>query len=639
MANDKNFVIKNGLQAGRYLGTVSGSVTGASSGFSIAGLSYADKSFSANSQEASPSGVAFKSDGTKMYIVGYSTDAVYQYSLSTAWDVSTASYDSVSLSISSQNTYPTDLTFSSDGTKLYVVGISADEVNQYNLSTAWDLSTASYNSVFAVSEDGSPRGVQLSSDGTKMYVAGYSSETIYEYDLGTAYSVSTAVYNNKSFSLSSLFLASSTGPESIYLKSDGTEMFILGSTEFVYKITLSTAFDITSATYDNSVGNYVDLTELGTAGGLTFKPDGTKMYAVGSSFDTVLQYSSVSSAEELDLSAGSVFSLSPTSAIAISFTNPPDSGIGCGFSVKINAQGGANLANATLSGAFTQTNTSPSGIFVGDSGTKLYVCTYGDDVVRRYPLSTAYDITSAGSADQALSVTSPAPNPRGITFKPDGTELYVCDVQNGRIVQYSLSTAWSLNTASLLGSETVTTQATPYGVAFNATGTKMYTVGTSAGYQYSLSTAWDARTSTYDSVTTGNKLRYNLCFNADGSAVYSGYSAALRKYTLSTPYDFSTISDNPSSTFDMTYEGGSPDGLFVKSDESVFYAGDVSDDVCRQFTIGQGLPLPLVEWPTSVKWGGGVAPFSSSFGSDVYSFITVDGGTTFYGVQGGGNIA
>ena len=38
-----------------------------------------------------------------MYVVGSSLDTVYQYALSTAWDVSTASYDSVSLSVSSQD--------------------------------------------------------------------------------------------------------------------------------------------------------------------------------------------------------------------------------------------------------------------------------------------------------------------------------------------------------------------------------------------------------------------------------------------------------------------------------------------------------------------------------------------------------
>jgi hypothetical protein len=38
-----------------------------------------------------------------MYIVG-NTSSVYQYTLSTAFDVSTASYDSVSFSVSSEAT-------------------------------------------------------------------------------------------------------------------------------------------------------------------------------------------------------------------------------------------------------------------------------------------------------------------------------------------------------------------------------------------------------------------------------------------------------------------------------------------------------------------------------------------------------
>ena len=36
-------------------------------------------------------------DGTKMYIVGSSGDSVESWTLSTAWDISTGSYDSVSI--------------------------------------------------------------------------------------------------------------------------------------------------------------------------------------------------------------------------------------------------------------------------------------------------------------------------------------------------------------------------------------------------------------------------------------------------------------------------------------------------------------------------------------------------------------
>ena len=49
------------------------------------------------------------------------------------WDLSTASYDSVSLDVSSEDATPTDVAFKPDGTKMYFVGISSDSVYQYSL--------------------------------------------------------------------------------------------------------------------------------------------------------------------------------------------------------------------------------------------------------------------------------------------------------------------------------------------------------------------------------------------------------------------------------------------------------------------------------------------------------------------------
>ena len=78
-----------------------------------------------------------------MYIIS-DNDRVYQYTLSTAWDVTTASYDSISFSVSSQESITRAGEFSSDGSNMYIVGESSDTVHQYSLSTAWDVSTASY---------------------------------------------------------------------------------------------------------------------------------------------------------------------------------------------------------------------------------------------------------------------------------------------------------------------------------------------------------------------------------------------------------------------------------------------------------------------------------------------------------------
>ena len=92
------FKIKNGISATRYLGS-NGTET-AGSTFDFSGGSYTSKSFSIVSQDGTPEGIYFKSDGTTMYMVGSATDAVYQYSLSTAWDVSSAYCDVSSFHLS-----------------------------------------------------------------------------------------------------------------------------------------------------------------------------------------------------------------------------------------------------------------------------------------------------------------------------------------------------------------------------------------------------------------------------------------------------------------------------------------------------------------------------------------------------------
>ena len=57
----------------------------------VAGASFVD-SFDSSSQEGTPTGLAFNNDGTKMFVVGFSSDAVNEYTLSTAFDVSTSSF-------------------------------------------------------------------------------------------------------------------------------------------------------------------------------------------------------------------------------------------------------------------------------------------------------------------------------------------------------------------------------------------------------------------------------------------------------------------------------------------------------------------------------------------------------------------
>ena len=81
-------------------------------------------------------------------------DQVDEYTLTTAWDVSTASFVD-SFSVATQETEPTGIAFSKSGDKMFVVGDAGNDVNEYTLTTAWDVSTASFVDSFSVSNSGS----------------------------------------------------------------------------------------------------------------------------------------------------------------------------------------------------------------------------------------------------------------------------------------------------------------------------------------------------------------------------------------------------------------------------------------------------------------------------------------------------
>jgi len=237
-----------------------------------------------------PKGVFLKPDGTKMFVVGSGSDRVREYGLSTAFDLTTASYTTFK-SISAEDTNPQDLAFKSDGTKMYVVGSTNDTVFEYDLSTAWDVSTATYNSVsLVVNQSSIPTGIDFKTDGTKMYVCFSSNGITYQYALSTAWDLSTAsIETGKQFDFGS-------SDESIRFKSDGLQIMRLrsnplsdpNSTLAVYP--LSTAWDI------STVGSSTSSTTLPLAGGtdqtltgLFVSSDGTKVFVTGQQFDSVIR--------------------------------------------------------------------------------------------------------------------------------------------------------------------------------------------------------------------------------------------------------------------------------------------------------------------------------------------------------------
>jgi len=98
--------------------------------------------FDTSSQVISHSSLCFNTSGTKMYVGDDSStsgDIIYQYTLSSAWDITTTSYDSKTLAA----TNPTGLWINANGTKLFVINGDTSVITRYTLSTPYDVSTGS----------------------------------------------------------------------------------------------------------------------------------------------------------------------------------------------------------------------------------------------------------------------------------------------------------------------------------------------------------------------------------------------------------------------------------------------------------------------------------------------------------------
>ena len=241
------------------------------------------QSFSVATQEINPTDVFFKPDGLKMYVIGAGGDNIYEYDLSTAWDVSTASYLQT-LNIGVYETGPRGISFKPDGLQVYFIGSAGDDINEWALTTAWDITTASFLRSFSVrTQDDAPMGLFLKPDGLKLYVVGQRNDKFYEYDLSPAWDISSASYL-QTFDPN----VSEGNPTGIFFKPDGLKMYISGrQNDNIYEFDLSTAWNISTASYLQS---FSVATQETRPQDIFFKPDGLKMYVIGDAGGSVYEY-------------------------------------------------------------------------------------------------------------------------------------------------------------------------------------------------------------------------------------------------------------------------------------------------------------------------------------------------------------
>ncbi len=227
-----------------------------------------------------------KGDGTSIYVIGSGGDKVYQWNLSTPYDLSSASSIG-EISVAAKELIPQALYFSDDGTHMYVGGAN-DDIYQYDLGTAWLVSTALYSKVYDASgEETDIKGVCFAKNGEKMYICGITGDDVNEYDINPAWDVSSATW---------VRVEDTSGvdnaPRGIAMSNDGVYMYICGDQyNRIWRWTLSTPYNISTATQDQNIATGV----VAAPNGVSFDTNGQHFYVDDAAALTIRQFDIVPS--------------------------------------------------------------------------------------------------------------------------------------------------------------------------------------------------------------------------------------------------------------------------------------------------------------------------------------------------------
>tara|TARA_Y100001970_G_scaffold2609_1_gene3067 strand:- start:5705 stop:7459 length:1755 start_codon:yes stop_codon:yes gene_type:complete len=447
------------------------------SAYDIDTCSYNSVSSALNSPSGTAYGLYFKSDGTKLFYAD--NEVMRAYTLSSAWDITSMSAASDSYDFSSntsQNVY--SFNFKPDGTKLYIVesnGSSGNAILEYNLSTAWDLSTLSYsqknNSTWSGFSNGYLRGVSFKSDGTYCYVSNAGNTYLARWTLSTAWDITSAgtpsVTNKTYYGTTQTFDFPGCN---IQWSSDGSKYYFIGkSDETITQHKPNSAWSIDGDAYDrvyvNSESGYTNFVHPknksnklnSTQGKPEWNSDGTKIYHTTG-------------------------------------TNIQSLNVGTAY----------DITTVTNSGSVTQSlaNTSwgPKAFKFNSGGTRMLWVESANKEVKQYNFSTGFDLSTVSDANNDLDITSGG-GPSSMqcaTVSDDGKYIYIA--KSSTIYQWTLGTAFDLSTASFTRSQSGYDTSNTH-IHISPDGTQVLTC-TSNSYNatfksYTLSTAWDISSKTY----------------------------------------------------------------------------------------------------------------------------------------------
>ena len=493
-------------------------------------------------------GFFLKPDGTAFYTMNSSDNKVRRHNMTTAWDITTCSYNSVTSSGLTNSGGAKGLYFKSNGMKFFY--IDSTHIRAYNIvHPAWDITyivAASDSHDFSSNLAGSASSLNFKPDGTKFYISetsGTTNNNILEYNLSTAWDLSTASYVQKGSGSGELNAGTTNNVRGFSFGNNGAYIHITSAANtYGRRLSLSTPWDISTI---NTTGaqwtQHYQLTSGFYGYGLNWqwKSDGLQYYFMGDNDEVIHEMKPTSAWSVGSADNGNENNFKNT-AKYVDFCHPKKLfGISSNYAIR----------------------------WV-DSGNKIaYTAGYSTYL---YSAGTAYDmktLTNSGSTYKGLSGVGYGP--QELTYNSTGTVLFWGpEIQYKEVKQFNLSTGWNASTINTTPAHTLDlTSGTSIGTVNSGTvsddGKYIYAASGANIYQWTLSTPFDLSTASYTHSQSGfESSSGSIKISPDGTQLLQMKNTTIKSYTLGTAFNIQTASyDNKSCSIDHTLSTMIPEGF------------------------------------------------------------------------------
>jgi DNA-binding beta-propeller fold protein YncE len=194
----------------------------------------------------SPIGVYVGDGGSRIYLMDNDSNRLDEYNLNSPYDPT--SVGSLTNTITSLPSEPVGLFFRTDGTSFYVLDDSSPrEITQFDMSTPWDISTASNVASNGIT-GGLLTGLSAEETGKFFYYCDWDDNLVYQQELNTAWDISSGFASSNSFNVTN---NGNTGrPDGVSVKPDGTKLFVFDNdSDDVDEYDMTTANDISTLSF------------------------------------------------------------------------------------------------------------------------------------------------------------------------------------------------------------------------------------------------------------------------------------------------------------------------------------------------------------------------------------------------------